>query len=120
MNQNKSPDEIFSEALLVTSLVITITLFAFIGEDSKITGFAAAENKGGTTIEHYLFEFDDMKYLGYLPTGHYYIDNDGIVYHINENLRNPIAKIKFIDEIHKDRHVYVDDYGRVGYVLETK
>lgn len=113
MSQNKSPDEIFSEALLITFLAITITLFAFVGEENKITGFAAAEN-----IDNNLFEFDDMSYLGYLPVGYYYIDNGGIVYQVNDVFKTPIAKIKFIEEIQKDRYVYVDDYGRVGYVLE--
>ena len=112
MRKQKTVDEKFSEALLLTSLVIAITLFAFVGEESRITGFAAAEN-----IDN-LFEFDDVSYLGYLPVGYYYIDNDGVVYQTSEDSKNPIAKIKFIEEIQKDRYVYVDDYGRIGYVLE--
>ncbi|MBI2654004.1 hypothetical protein HYX02_04290 [Candidatus Woesearchaeota archaeon] len=113
-NRQKNLEQVFSEALLIVSLAVAISLFSFITEENKLTGFATLNQEIAADD---LFEFDDVHYLGYLPTGNYYIDEKGIVYWADKESK-PIARIKFIEEPQKKMHVYVDEIGRVGYALE--
>ena len=54
-----------------------------------------------------------------LAPGNYFIDDDGIVYWIDDESRPAIAIVKYHDEIQENRHIYIDDEGRIGYVLES-
>ncbi len=113
--------EHFNFALIVIFLSIFITLFAFISEENKITGFATGttfENSNyGTIAQSNLREFNDVKSLGSLAAGNYYIDSDGIVYWTDDESNPAIAKVKFVDEIQKNRKIYIDNNGNIGYLL---
>lgn len=113
--------EHFNFALIAIFLSIFITLFAFISEENKITGFAtgtAPKNSYyGTIAQSNLQEFNDVKSLGSSAAGNYYIDGDGIVYWTDDESNPAIAKVKFIDESQKNRHIYIDNNGNIGYVI---
>ena len=97
---------------------------------------------GDTAIKNNLIELKNIDSLKTLAIGNYYVDGDGIVYWIDDMseidrfpsmLKNTpralargrvfdksklaIAKVNFIDGVHKNRHIYIDKEGRIGYVL---
>lgn len=112
--------ERFGFGLFIIFLAMTVSLFAFISEDSKITGFAAISTEPGiVVISNVFIEFNDFKSLQTLSAGNYYVDNEGIVYWIDDESRPAIAIVKYHDEIQENRHIYIDDEGRIGYVLES-
>ena len=116
--KNKS-GESFGIALAAIFLSISIFSIAFVSEGNKITGFAtvapAPDNLQIAPAN--LREFKDVNSLESLSAGNYYIDNDGIVYWMNDESKPAIAKVNFVDESQKNRQIYIDDNGRIGYVL---
>ncbi|MBI2656134.1 hypothetical protein HYX03_00155 [Candidatus Woesearchaeota archaeon] len=113
--KNKS-GESFGVALAAIFLSISIFSIAFISEGSKITGFAVKENVD-VNVQPILVMFKDVNSLSTLAAGNYYIDSDGIVYWMDDESKPAIAKVNFVDESQKNRQIYIDDNGRVGYVL---
>ena len=110
--------EKFGIGLFIVFLAVSISLFAFITEENKITGFATLENNEEEVIlQNNLMEFNDVNLLSTLAAGNYYIDSYGTVYWIDDNSKPAIAKVNFADESQKNRHIYIDDEGRIGYVL---
>ena len=117
--KNKSGER-FGFGLFIIFLAMALSLFAFISEDSRITGFAAISTEPSVVvISNVLTEFNDFKSLQTLSAGNYYVDNEGIVYWIDDESKPAIAKVKSIDEIQKNRVIYIDDEGRIGYVLNS-
>ena len=101
-------------------LSISISLFAFITEENKITGLVVAEDSKEIQISQpILIEFNDVNSLSTLSAGNYYIDENGIVYWIDDETKPAIAKVSYVNESQKNRHIYIDNEGRVGYVLES-
>lgn len=111
--------ESLANGLFIISLAMLISLFAFVSEQNKITGFAALENKQEENKIPMpdLIAFKDVNSLSALSAGNYYIDGYGLVYWTDDSSRPAIAKINNIDESHKNRQIYIDDEGRIGYVL---
>jgi len=117
-NFNKSKKgESFQLAVFIVFLSIAVSMFAFISEENKITGFAAFENNQEINIQDNLIEFKNIKSLSTLAAGNYYIDGNGIVYWIDDESIPAIAKVDFVDENQKNQHIYIDNEGRIGYVL---
>lgn len=118
--KNKKGEK-FGFGLLVVFLSISISLFAFVSEQNNITGFAAFENnkEQAKIIQNDLAEFNDVNSLITLAAGNYYIDDEGIVYWIDDSSRPAIARVRNVDETQKNRNIYIDDNGRVGYVLDA-
>ena len=109
----------FNIALLVIFLSIAVSLLAFLGEDSKLTGFATGINSESNkiTVQSNLPEFNDVKSLSSMAAGNYYIDGSGIVYWTDDDSRPAVAKVKFIDESQKNRAIYIDKDGNLGYII---
>ncbi len=113
--------EKFSVGIFIVFLTIVISMFAFITEENKITGFAISDANQEETqiVQPILLEFKDVNSLATLSAGNYYIDENGIVYWIDDEAKPAIAKVNFVDESQKNRHIYIDDQGRIGYVLKS-
>lgn len=119
LTKNKSGEK-FNIGLFVVALAISVSLFAFISEENKVTGFVIVEaNQERQIPQPVLLEFNDVDSLSTLAAGNYYIDENGIVYWIGDESRPAIAKVNFVDESQKNRHIYVDNEGRIGYVLNS-
>ena len=120
LQKNKSGEK-FSVGLFIILLTTSISLFAFITEENKVTGYATLENtqEEAQIIPQNLIGFNNVNSLSTLSAGNYYIDSKGIVYWVDDESSPAIAKIQFIDESQKNRYIYIDDNGRVGYVLIT-
>jgi len=118
--RNKSGEK-FGFGLLIVLLSISVSLFAFISEENKVTGFVVAEeNQKIVQIQQpILLEFNDVNSLSTLSAGNYYIDENGVVYWIDDESKPAIAKVTFFEESQKNRRIYIDDEGRIGYVLES-
>ena len=109
--------EHFKTALIAIFLSIAVSLIAFLSEGSKITGFAASDSNYAV-INPSLIEFKDVNSLGSLAPGNYYIDDKGVVYWIDDESRPPIAKVYYVTEAQKNRQIYIDNSGNVGYTIK--
>ena len=109
--------EHFQFALILILLSITISLIAFLSEDkNKISGFAASLSYNAATNLN-LREFNTIGELQSLGKGDYYIDDNGIVYLLDDESKPAIAKIKFVPDVSKNREIYIDNDGNIGYIL---
>ncbi|MDP6648477.1 MAG: hypothetical protein QGH34_03725, partial [Candidatus Woesearchaeota archaeon] len=103
-------------AMLVIVVSIAISLIAFISANSKITGFTtstSSDANSGTSLR----EYDDVNSLETLAAGSYYVDGDGIVYWVDDESKPAVAKVKFVQESQKNRQIYVDNNGNIGYLI---
>ncbi|MBI2659036.1 hypothetical protein HYX05_02975 [Candidatus Woesearchaeota archaeon] len=123
---NNKKGEKFGFGLFVVVFSIVISLFAFVSENSRTAGFAVLEANENGGVQYNidaalsnLIEFDKINSLSTLAPGNYFIDDDGIVYWIDDDSRPAIAIVKSHDEIYENKLIYIDDEGRIGYVLES-
>ncbi len=112
----KKDGEHFRFALFLVFVAISVSILAFLSEDSGITGQATATTLSQDALSD-LIEFQDINELGTLAAGKYYIDGNGIVYWTGGNEMTKIAKIKYVDSSQIGRHVYVDFEGNVGFLI---
>ena len=118
MNKYKSGN--FGFGIFIIFLAMAVSLVSFITEENKITGFAAMDTEPViVVISNEVVEFSDFKSLQTLSTGNYYVDNEGIVYWSDDESMPAVAKVKFIDESQKNRRIYIDDEGNIGYMLNS-
>ncbi|MBI2660458.1 hypothetical protein HYX07_04820 [Candidatus Woesearchaeota archaeon] len=110
--------ERFEFGLLIVVLTISISLLSFVTEENNLTGLVVEESQK-TQISPILLEFNDVKSISTLSAGNYFIDGDGIVYWTDDDLKPAIAKIHFLEESQKNRQIYIDAEGNVGYILEA-
>ena len=111
--------ERFEVGLLVVVAAISISLFSFVTEGNNITGLAIAENEEVQISQQILLEFKNIESLSTLSAGSYFIDGNGIVYFIDDETEFAIAKFNFVDEVQKNKGIYIDAEGRIGYILES-
>jgi len=122
---NNKKGEKFRFGLFVVIISIIISLFAFVSENSRTTGFAVLEGNENNAQDNIgfmpenLIEFDEVNSLSTLAPGNYFIDDDGIVYWIDDDSKPAIAIVKSHDETYENRHIYIDDEGTIGYVLSS-
>ena len=110
--------ESFKAALVVILLSIAIFSIAFISEERGITGLVIDTEPNDITSQSSLIEYNDVNSLGTLSEGNYYIDGNGIVYWVEDESEPAIAKVEFLYEEQKNRYIYIDDEGNVGYLLK--
>ena len=114
---NNKKGEHFNSALIVILMSIAVSLLAFMGEDNlnKVTGFAVSDSY--SQEQPTLLQFKSVSSLGSLSSGRYYIDEEGMVYWMDDNSRPAIGKITYLSDSQKNREVYVDKNGNVGYII---
>ncbi len=114
--------EHFNIALAVIFVSIAISLVAFMSEEKNVTGFvvsySAPVSVSSSNPQPVLKEFSNIDALGTLAKGNYYIDADGIVYWLDDTSKPAVAKISHVRDIQKNRIIYIDDNGNIGYVLK--
>ena len=117
-NQGKNKSgEHFNSALIFIILAITISLIAFISEENKITGFVTSASPSFTDIKPGYNEYKDVDSLKSLAAGTYYIDFDGYVYWLDDESKPLVGKVDFVDEVQKNRQIYIDKNGNIGYLI---
>ena len=110
--------EKFGFGIFIVFLTMSISLFAFITEENKITGLATYSTEDNVNaMQSNLLEFNDFKSLSTLAAGNYYIDENGIVYWLDDSSKPAVAKTNHIDEIQKSKSIYIDADGNIGFVL---
>lgn len=118
LEKNKSGENFgFGLAFIVLSMAISI--LAFISEGSKITGFATLSQEDIFVKSADLRDFEDVDSLGRLAQGNYYIDNNGIVYWIDDESMPAVGQLNIVEDSQKNRHIYIDSNGRIVYVLSS-
>ena len=113
--QNKKGEHL-QYALAIIFLSITIFLLGFMTESNNITGFAV--NEPSNAVVQNLREFKDVNSLGSLGVGNYFITSNGVVLWIDDSANPPVAKVKYVYESQKNKKIYIDAQGNIGYVLE--
>ena len=112
-DKHKQKDH-FTAAIVGIALLITISLIALKTGGSQVTGYAvssANENAQNQALR----EFNDVKSLGTLAPGNYYIDGSGVVYWMDDESMPAVGKLTRVDESQKSRNIFIDNDGRVGY-----
>lgn len=118
MMRNKKGER-FEFGLLIVILSISISLLSFVTEGDNITGFVASEeNQEIQVFQPVLLEFKNVDSLSTLSKGNYFIDGNGIVYWIDDDSMPAIARVNFLEESQKNRRIYIDAEGNIGYILE--
>lgn len=115
-NKNKKHKDHFQYALIAIIVSITVALIAFKTADNSITAFAVSNFDKTPSLN--LPEFKDFNSLQSLAAGNYYVDSDGIVYWIDDASNPVVAKVKNLDDSQKNRQIYIDGNGNIGYTLK--
>ena len=114
---NNKKGEHFNIALAVIFVSIAVSLFAFMTGNNNITGYAVSNPENTVAQASSLQEFKDMNSLRSLAVGKYFIDEDGIVYWLGDDSRPAIGKVNSIQESQKNREIYIDNDGNLGYII---
>lgn len=116
-NKHKDKDH-FRYALVVIFLAIFVSLIGFMGEDNKITGFATSTAySANAATQTNVKEFNDVKSFEALAPGNYYIDGKGFVYWMDDDSTPAVAKVRSLSDDQRNRKIYIDDRGNVGYLI---
>ena len=122
MGNNQNPNEHlnhkdhFQYAIIAVIMAIAISMIAFKTADNNITAFAV---KNTDAIEYQdLMVFEDINSMQSLAVGNYYVDRNGIVYWIDDSSMPEIARVVNLKDSQKNRQIYIDGNGNIGYVLK--
>ena len=109
----------FNVALVVIFLAIFVSLISFMSENNKLTGFVVNANykNADAATQTNVKEYNDVKSLGVLSPGNYYIDNQGYVYWMDDDSTPAVAKVKYLNDDQKNRKIYIDNEGNIGYLI---
>ena len=120
MKKNKRGEH-FNIALMIVLVSIAVSLLAFKSENnsSQVTGFAVSDlvNPVAHVQQPELLQFSSVSSLSTLSSGSYFIDADGIVYWLDDSSRPAIARVVHLSDSQKNRAIYVDNDGNVGYLI---
>ena len=115
MIKNKRGEH-FKFALIAIFLSIFISLIAFNSEGNKITGYVTS-TADEVVVQQSLLEFEDVSSLNSLASGNYYLDDYGVVYWLDDTSRPAIARLNFVSDSQKNRAIYIDNNGNIGYLI---
>ncbi len=117
-NHKRKDKDHFKSALVAVSLAIFISLIGFMSEQNNITGFATSTSyNSNAATQINVKEYNDVKSLEVLAPGNYYIDANGFVYWMDDDVTPAVAKVKYLSDDQKNRKIYIDDLGNVGYLI---
>ena len=116
-HKHKDKDH-FKSALVAVALVIFISLIGLMSGQNNITGFATSTSyNADAATQTNVKEYTDVKSLEVLAPGNYYIDAKGFVYWMDDEVTPAVAKVKSLTDDQKNRKIYIDDQGHVGYLI---
>ena len=109
----------FNTALVVTFLAIFVSLIGFMSANNSTTGFVVSTHYNNTdaATQTNVKVFDNVKSLETLSPGNYYIDGQGYVYWMDDDSTPAVAKVTYIRDEQKNRRIYIDNNGNVGYLI---
>src|SRR3989338_4007313 len=108
--------EHFKIALGAVVGVILLSVLAFMSGHKGVTGYvvdsdSVAESGSPETVA----EFEDLSSLSSLSPGTYYIDSYGTVYWLGDSSRVAVGGLNYFTESQKNRMIYIDNEGNLGY-----
>ena len=109
----------FNTALVVTFLAIFISLIGFMSANNSTTGFVVSThyNNQDAATQTNVKVLNNVKSLETLSPGNYYIDGQGYVYWMDDDSTPAVAKVNYIRDEQKNRRIYIDNNGNVGYLI---
>lgn len=115
---NHKDKDHFKSALVAVALVIFISLIGLMSGQNNLTGFATSTSyNAGAATQTNVREYNDVKSLEVLAPGNYYIDANGFVYWMDDEVTPAVAKVRSLTDDQKNRKIYIDDRGNVGYLI---
>ena len=94
--------------LLLVLLSMIVFVFAFISEENK-TGFATLDTSSDLIV------YNNVDSLSSLAPGNYYVDNNGVVYWLDDNSKPAIAKVQYLRDAQKNKYIHIDNNGNIVY-----
>ena len=117
-NRKHKDKDHFKSALVVVALAIFISLIGLMSGQNNLTGFATSTTyNSNAATQTDVKEYNDVKSLEVLAPGNYYIDANGFVYWMDDDATPAVAKVKSLSDDQKNRKIYIDDRGNVGYLI---
>ena len=108
----------FKSALVAVALVTFISLIGLMSGQNNLTGFATSTSyNADAATQINVKEYNNVKSLGVLNPGNYYIDANGFVYWMDDDSTPAVAKVKTLTDDQRNRKIYIDDQGNVGYII---
>jgi len=114
----KIHEDKFSYGIFLIVSIISISMLAFLNEDKNITGYVIAGESANYESASALAEFNSLNSLAQLSPGLYYVYADGYVYSVDDYSRLLVGKVSHLEDSQKDKLVYIDRNGNIGYVLD--
>ena len=114
MKRNNS----FEIGILFIVSAISITMLGFLSEEKNLAGHAAANENTGYAVFNDNPLFHNLDSLSELSPGNYIVYDNNLVYSVEDDARLLVGKISHIQDFQKNKYIYVDRDGNVGYVLD--
>ena len=119
IHHNHKEKDHFKSALVAVALAIFISLIGLMSGQNNITGFATSTSyNADAATQTNVKEYNDVKSLEVLAPGNYYIDGQGYVYWMDDEVTPAVAKVRSLTDDQKNRKIYIDDQGNVGYLIQ--
>lgn len=117
-HHNHKDKDHFKSALVAVALVIFISLIGLMSGQNNITGFATSTSyNADAATQTNVKEYKNVNSLQVLAPGNYYIDSQGYVYWMDDEVTPAVAKVTYVRDEQKNRKIYIDDQGNVGYLI---
>ena len=108
--------ESLKTGLLVIAASIIISSLALMNSNEDITGYVVGDTESlNSHVSQELKSYDYIDSLKTLAAGNYFIDDSGIVYWTDDPSRPAVGKVRYIYESQKNRQIYIDENGNIGY-----
>ncbi len=114
---NNRHAEHFRAAMVAVLVFTAISLAAFMTEENKgATGFVTGSDT--INLNSDLRGYDGIDSIRSLAKGNYYIDDNGVLYWLDDDSRPAIGIVYNIRDIYKGRFIYIDHEGNIGYLIK--
>ncbi|HLC62598.1 MAG TPA: hypothetical protein VJI52_06285 [Candidatus Nanoarchaeia archaeon] len=116
-HKHKEKDH-FKSALVAVALVTFISLIGLMSGQNNLTGFVTSTSyNADAATQTNVREYQNVNSLQVLAPGNYYIDSQGYVYWMDDEVTPAVAKVTYVRDEQKNRKIYIDDQGNVGYLI---
>ena len=116
-HKHKDKDH-FKSALVAVALVTFISLIGLMSGQNNLTGFVTSTPySADAATQTNVREYQNVNSLQVLAPGNYYIDSNGFVYWMDDDSSPAVAKVTNLRDEQKNRKIYIDDQGNVGYLI---
>jgi len=116
-NKNIKQKYKFEVGLLVVLLAISVSIVSFESEEYNAVGRAAEYAAQDAADVDFLSlpSYNDFESLKYLASGNYLVDDEGILYWLDDKSIPAVGIVLSFEPEQVNRPIYIDSLGRIGY-----